>query len=128
MGVARRSRLATSAWQRLACEGRLKRMSEAMLTIEDAARNLADVVERVRSKCEPAVLLKSGRPIARIVPVVSASRASEDLIAFLRRWRTEHPEPDDELSDVTQESRRWQSPPRDPWGSLRYDKHFTAAK
>jgi prevent-host-death family protein len=88
-----------------------------MLTIEDAARNLADVVDRVQAKGEPAVLLKSGRPVARIVPVVPASHVAEDLIAFLRRWRTEHPEPDDEFSDVIQESRKWQGPPRDPWAS-----------
>jgi prevent-host-death family protein len=109
--------LPTDEWRSLACEGRLEGMSEAMLTIEDAARNLAAVVDRVQAKCEPAVLLKSGRPVARIVPVAAASHVSEDLVAFLRRWRTEHPEPDDELSDIIQESRKWQGPPRDPWGS-----------
>ncbi|MGH7136185.1 MAG: type II toxin-antitoxin system prevent-host-death family antitoxin [Pirellulales bacterium] len=88
-----------------------------MLTIEDAARHLDDVVERVRAKGEPAILVKSGRPVARIVPVASARRASDDLIAFLRRWRAEHPEPDEDFSDAIQESRQCQGPSRDPWGS-----------
>lgn len=88
-----------------------------MLTIEDAARHLADVVERVRTKGEPAVLLKSGQPVARIVPVASAGRPADDLIAFLRRWRVEYPDPDDDFANVIQESRRCQGQVRDPWGS-----------
>lgn len=87
-----------------------------MLTIEDASRNFADVVDRIQAKGEATILLKSGRPVARIVPVVSAGHVSEDLIAFLCRWREEHSEPDDEFSDIMLESRKWQNPPRDPWG------------
>lgn len=76
-----------------------------------------DVVERVRAKGEPAILLKSGRPVARIVPVTSAPDPGDDLIAFLRRWRAEYPEPDEDLSDIVQESRQCQGQPRDPWES-----------
>ncbi len=92
-------------------------MSEAILTIEDAARRLADVVEKVHSKGEAAVLLKAGRPVARIVPVASASCASDELTEFLARWRLEYPEPDEQFSDAIQASRQWQRPPRDPWES-----------
>lgn len=92
-------------------------MNEAMLTIEDAARHLDDVVERVRAKGEPAILLKSGQPVARIVPVPSAGHPADDLIAFLRRWRAAYPEPDDDFANVIQESRRCQGQARDPWGS-----------
>lgn len=77
-----------------------------MLTIEDAARRLADVVEQVCSRGEPAVLLKSGQPVARIVPVAPARHVSDDPIAFLSRWRTEYPEPDENFSEVIQESRK----------------------
>ena len=48
-------------------------MSETVLTIEEAARCLPDLVERIRANGEAAVLVKSGRPIARIVPVSSTS-------------------------------------------------------
>ncbi|HVC95017.1 MAG TPA: type II toxin-antitoxin system prevent-host-death family antitoxin [Pirellulales bacterium] len=88
-----------------------------MLTIEDAARRLADVVEQVQTKGEAAVLLKSGRPVARIVPVASAGQGADDLIGFLARWRLDYPEPDEEFSDAIQESRQWLRPPRDPWES-----------
>lgn len=87
-----------------------------MLTIEDAARRLADVVEQVHTKGQATVLLKSGRPVARIVPV-AAAQGSEDLIAFLAQWRLQYPEPDEQLADVILESRQWLRPPRDPWES-----------
>lgn len=90
-------------------------MSETVLTIEDAARCLSDLVERVHAKGEAAVLVKAGRPLARIVPVRSPELGVQDLIAFLRQWRIEHPEPDEQLAEIIQESRRAVQPPRDPW-------------
>jgi hypothetical protein len=41
--------------------------------------------------------------------------AGEDIIAFLRRWRTEHPEPDETLASAIEESRKSIQPPHDPW-------------
>ena len=96
---------------------RLKDMSEAMLTIEEAARRLADVVEQVNIKGEAAVLLKAGQPVARIVPVVHSDQVSDGLVAFLARWRVEYPEPDEQFSDAIQESRQWLRPPRNRWES-----------
>ena len=90
-------------------------MSETVLTIEDAARCLSDLVERVHAKGEVAVLVKAGRPLARIVPIRSQGPVVEELIAFLRQWRIEHPEPDEQLAEVIQQSRRAVQPPRDPW-------------
>ena len=58
-------------------------MSETVLTIEDAARCLSDVVERVQASGEAASLsVKSGRPLARIVPVPPLGQGAEDLIMF----------------------------------------------
>jgi prevent-host-death family protein len=90
-------------------------MSETVLTVEDAARCLADLVERVHANGEAAVLVKAGRPLARIVPVSLAGRVPEDLIAFLRRWRVDHPEPDEEFARAIEDSRRAVQVPRDPW-------------
>ena len=90
-------------------------MRETVLTVEDAARCLSDLVERIHANGEAAVLVKSGRPVARIVPVPSHGQVAEDLIAFLRRWRVEHPEPDEQFAELVQESRRVVNPPRDPW-------------
>jgi prevent-host-death family protein len=90
-------------------------MNETVITIEDAARCLSELVERVHANGEAAVLVKSGRPIARIVPFPSREQVPEDLIAFLLQWRIEYPEPDEQLAEVIQESRKAVQPPRDPW-------------
>jgi antitoxin (DNA-binding transcriptional repressor) of toxin-antitoxin stability system len=90
-------------------------MSETVLSVEDAARCLADLVERVHANGEAAVLVKAGRPLARIVPVPPPGQVAEDLIAFLRRWRAEHPDPDEQFAEAIEESRRAVRTPRDPW-------------
>jgi prevent-host-death family protein len=90
-------------------------MSESMITIEDAARCLQDLVERVHACGEPAVLTKSGRPLARIVPVLAPGQIADDLIAFLRRWRLEHPDADEQFAQAIQESRKAVQPLTDPW-------------
>jgi antitoxin (DNA-binding transcriptional repressor) of toxin-antitoxin stability system len=88
-------------------------MSETTLTIEDAARSLPERVERLRANGEAAVLVKSGQPLARIVPVGRSEHATEDLVAFLRLWRREHPEPDEEFARAIEESRQADRPHRD---------------
>ena len=89
-------------------------MNETVLTIEDAARCLPDLVERVHATGKAALLVKSGRPLARIVPFPAREQSAEDLIAFLRRWRIEHPEPDEQLAKAIEESRSAVRPPHDP--------------
>ncbi len=89
-------------------------MSETVLTIEDAARCLPELVEWVHSRGEAALLMKAGRPVARLVPARGSGQVDE-LIAFLRQWRVEHPEPDEQLAEAIEESRRGVYPPHDPW-------------
>jgi len=76
---------------------RLRGMSESVVTIEEAARCLSELVERIHANGEAAVLVKAGRPLARIVPI---RPAVDDLVAFLRRWRIEYPEPDEQLAEA----------------------------
>jgi antitoxin (DNA-binding transcriptional repressor) of toxin-antitoxin stability system len=90
-------------------------MSQTTFTIEDAARCLPDVVDHVVASGESAVLLRSGTPVARIVRVPDETKRTEDLIAFLRRWRAEHPEPDEQFAEAIEDSRNSMSSPLDPW-------------
>ena len=90
-------------------------MKETVVTIEDAARCLPDLVERVHAHGDQALLVKSGEPLARIVPVTRGEHGSDDLCAFLARWRQEHPEPDERLGEAIAESRKSVQPPHDPW-------------
>ena len=85
------------------------------MTIEDAAARLPELVEHVHAKREAAVIMRSGQPIVRIIPVTAPGEVSEDLIAFLGRWRRDYPEPDDGLAEAIDESQRAVKPPRNPW-------------
>jgi len=84
-------------------------------TLEDAAIRLAELVEQVHAQGEAAVIVKAGRPVVRIVPVPTANESCEGLIQFLRRWRSEHPEPDELLAQDIEASRQAVHAPRDPW-------------
>jgi prevent-host-death family protein len=90
-------------------------MSETVLSVEDAAACLSELVERVHTRREATVITVSGRPVARIVPLPVAIEGSEDLIAFLRRWRSQYPEPDEQFARAIEESRAGVRPPKNPW-------------
>jgi antitoxin (DNA-binding transcriptional repressor) of toxin-antitoxin stability system len=90
-------------------------MSETVIKLEDAARCFPELVERVHATGEAALLVKAGQPFVRIVTVPAREQNVDDLIAFLRQWRNEYPEPDEQFGDVIAESRRTVRPPHDPW-------------
>lgn len=85
-----------------------------MVTVEDAAIRLAELVDEVSATGEPAVLTKAGRAVARLMPIGPSREPSEGLIDFLRDWRAEYPQPDDQLAEVIAESRRGVRPARNP--------------
>jgi antitoxin (DNA-binding transcriptional repressor) of toxin-antitoxin stability system len=90
-------------------------MQDTVLTVEDAATRLPELVERVAAHGEPSVVLKSGRLRAKLVACPPANQAADDLIEFLRRWRCEHPEPDEGWAAAVEEARQAIQPPQDPW-------------
>lgn len=47
--------------------------------------------------------------------VPAPDKVAETLIAFLRRWRSEYPDPDDQIAEVIEQSRQAVQPPHDPW-------------
>lgn len=75
-------------------------MNANVLTVEDAARCLPDLVDRVHASGEPAVLVKAGKPIARIVSVPDRAGRTAELINFLPQWRIEYPEPDEQFGEA----------------------------
>jgi len=90
-------------------------MSEAVVTVEEAAARLGELVEQVHAQREGAVIVKEGRALARIVPIPAPGEVADDLIDFVRRWQIEHPEPDEGLAQSVAESRQGIQPPHDPW-------------
>ena len=59
-------------------------MKDRRMTVTEAARNFADLVSRSFYKGDSTILMKSGEPVAKIVPIGDGSRLGRDLAA---RWR-----------------------------------------
>ena len=59
------------------------------LTVTEAARNFADVVNRAYYRHEATTLLKNGKPVARIVPIAAAStmKTGKEIAAEMRESR-----------------------------------------
>jgi prevent-host-death family protein len=59
-------------------------MKKTTISVTDAARNFADCVNRVRYQNVTFVLLKNGRPVARIVPPENKTCTGRELAEALR--------------------------------------------
>jgi antitoxin (DNA-binding transcriptional repressor) of toxin-antitoxin stability system len=90
-------------------------MSENILTVEEAAGCLSELVDRIHANGDSAILVKSGQRLARIVPVPPLGHVADDIVSFVRRWRIDHPEPDEQFAEAIQDSRRAIKAPQDPW-------------
>lgn len=90
-------------------------MADRELSVTEAARNFADLVNRTFYRGESTVLLRSGEPVAMIVPVGGASVTGRDWVAT---WRAlPHLDPGDaaEFEAELEESRRNLKPLSSPW-------------
>jgi prevent-host-death family protein len=59
-------------------------MKKTPISVTDAARNFAECVNRVRYQNVTFVLLKNGRPVARLVPNESKTCTARELAEALR--------------------------------------------
>jgi len=59
-------------------------MNDRRMTVTEAARHFADLVNRTYYRGESTVLIRSGEPVAMVVPVGGASVTGRD---WLSRWR-----------------------------------------
>lgn len=60
-------------------------MKKTSITVTEAARNFADCINRVRYQNVSFVLLKNGKPFARIVPDCEKVCAGRDLAEALAK-------------------------------------------
>jgi len=60
-------------------------MSESALTVEEAALNLADVVDRINKNGESTILMRAGKPVAKVVAINAGSILGRDWISV---WKT----------------------------------------
>jgi prevent-host-death family protein len=85
---------------------------ENTVTATELARNLGDILGKVRYRHETFIVERNGEPIARLVPL--SSRNAVGLAEGLRAWRAtagHDPSFADDLERVNAADR----PPRNPW-------------
>jgi prevent-host-death family protein len=73
-------------------------MKKTVITVTEASRNFGDCVNRAHYQQTCFVLLKNGRPVARLVPETDKVCTGRDLAEALEK---------DELSK--EEARKWQN-------------------
>ncbi len=85
------------------------------LSVTEASRNFSDVVNRARYRHETTLLVKGGKPVARIVPVAPAPKTGREVAAAWRSWKRLPPEAADAFAKDVAASRTASILPRDPW-------------
>ena len=78
------------------------------ITATELARNLSDILNRVRYKGEHFKVVRNGEPVAELGPTLEAKRITFGEFAEL--WRS-MPKPDPEFWDDVQEARRLMNQP-----------------
>jgi prevent-host-death family protein len=90
-------------------------MKDEILTVTQAARRFADMVNRARYRNESTLLMKNGVPVARLVP---AAGARTDRKGLLEWWRL-HPRlgkrEGERMARAVVAARRAGGAPSDPW-------------
>jgi len=90
-------------------------MSDHEMTVTEAARHFADLVNRAYVRGESTILIRSGEPVAMVVPVGTASVTGRDWIA---KWRSiPHLDPEEvaEFAETLEEARSNLLPVTSPW-------------
>ncbi len=90
-------------------------MSERNITVTEASRHFADMVNRTYYRGESTVFMRSGEPVAMMVPVGGASVTGRD---WLVRWSAmPHLESKDAESFATdvEDARKELTLPKSPW-------------
>lgn len=85
------------------------------MTVTEASRNFADIVNRTYYKGDSTTLIRSGEPVARLVPISDGNILGGD---WLRMW-LELPHLDredaDDFAKCVESSRANLSAPESPW-------------
>lgn len=90
-------------------------MIDRNMTVTEAARRFADLVNRTYYRGETTVLLRAGEPVAMMVPVGGALVSGRDWLA---KWRMRpHLDPDDADEFGASVGRATENlpPPKSPW-------------
>jgi prevent-host-death family protein len=89
-------------------------MKTTPISVTEAARNFADCVNRVRYQNVSFVLLKNGRPVARLVPEAKKGCTGRELAEALRKVDLSESEARAWHRDLVS-ARKALKPPKDKW-------------
>ena len=89
-------------------------MKTTPISVTEAARNFADCVNRVRYQNVSFVLLKNGRPVARLVPEGKKGCTGPELAEALRKVDLSESEARAWHRDLVA-ARKALKPPKDKW-------------
>lgn len=87
---------------------------EHRISSTELARNLGDVLGRVRYLGDSFIVERNGDPVARLTPLAGASPTS--VREALRAW-SEGGEPEPGFADALERVNAADREPEDPWGS-----------
>ncbi len=90
-------------------------MTDRKMTVTEAARHFADLVNRTYYRGESTVLIRSGEPVAMVVPIGGARVTGRD---WLSRWRSMphlDVEDADDFAAGIESARDNLVPPKSPW-------------
>ena len=90
-------------------------MIDRKMTVTEASRHFADLVNRTYYRGESTILVRSGEVVAKIVPAGDASLLGRD---WLTRWRSiPHLTADDadDFATTLEEAREHLGTPQSPW-------------
>jgi antitoxin (DNA-binding transcriptional repressor) of toxin-antitoxin stability system len=57
-------------------------LMQRMITVTEASRGFADLINRARYRRESAVLMRGGKPVAKIVPVDAPAKTGGELASL----------------------------------------------
>ena len=85
------------------------------ITATEAARNLSDLLNRVRYRGESFLIVRNGEEVGMLAPISSGkSTTLRQLVELVKEMG---PPDDDFVSDLEEIHRQQPSLPRDPWPS-----------
>ena len=85
------------------------------MTVTEGARHFADLVNRTYYRGESTVLIRSGEPVAVVVPVGGASVTGRDWLTQWREMPHLDPEDADDFADCIGGARTKLQLPTSPW-------------
>jgi antitoxin (DNA-binding transcriptional repressor) of toxin-antitoxin stability system len=86
---------------------------EKVISATALARQLGDVLGRIRYRGESFVIERNGVAVARLIPAAPDQQAS--VVDALRQWR-DAAEPEPEFASALERIGAADRPPGDPWG------------